>query len=56
MTCELFVFSTTVHNICQFVFLADGSAFFVRHTGDVSLSPTITLSSVLHIPNFAYNL
>ena len=56
MTGELSVFSTPVHNVSQSVCLADGSISFVRHKGDVSLSSDITLTSVIHIPKFAYNL
>uniref|UniRef100_A0A2N9GXD4 Integrase catalytic domain-containing protein n=1 Tax=Fagus sylvatica TaxID=28930 RepID=A0A2N9GXD4_FAGSY len=36
--------------------LADGSTSHISHKGDVFLSSDIMLSSVLHIPNFTFNL
>ena len=42
--------------IAQSVCFADGSLSFVCHKGVMSLSPTIILSFVLHVLNFAYNL
>ena len=56
MTGKLSIFSSPVVPIHQTVCLADGSTSTIQHKGDVCLSPNITLSSVLHVPNFAFNL
>ncbi|XP_059629691.1 uncharacterized protein LOC132272588 [Cornus florida] len=56
MTCELSLFSTPVTSVNQVVNLADGSTTIIRSKGDVHLSPDIILPSVLHVPNFAFNL
>ena len=56
MTGELSLFSSSLSPIAQTVRIADGSTVHIRNKGDVSLSPHITLTSVLHVPNFAYNL
>ena len=56
MTGKLSIFSSPVVPIHQTICLADGSTSTIQHKGDVCLSPNITLSSVLHVPNFAFNL
>ena len=54
---ELSLFSSSLSPIAQTVRIADGSTIvYIRNKGDVSLSPHITLTSVLHVLNFAYNL
>uniref|UniRef100_A0A2N9IER4 Reverse transcriptase Ty1/copia-type domain-containing protein n=1 Tax=Fagus sylvatica TaxID=28930 RepID=A0A2N9IER4_FAGSY len=56
MTGESSIFSSPLIPVTQSVSLADGSTSHISHKGDVFLSSDITLSSVLHIPNFAFNL
>ena len=56
MTGELSLFTSPLFSIDQFVRIADGSAVHVRSKGDVCLSSQLTLSSVLYVPDFAYNL
>uniref|UniRef100_A0A2N9ED05 Integrase catalytic domain-containing protein n=1 Tax=Fagus sylvatica TaxID=28930 RepID=A0A2N9ED05_FAGSY len=56
MTGESSIFSSPLIPITQSVSLADGSTSHISHKGDVFLSSDIMLSSVLHIPNFAFNL
>ncbi|GFY87957.1 hypothetical protein Acr_05g0015960 [Actinidia rufa] len=56
MTGELSLFTSHLSSIDQFVRIADGSAVHVRSKGEICLSSQLTLSSVLYIPDFAYNL
>jgi hypothetical protein len=56
MTGESSIFSSPLIPVTQSVSLADGSTSHISHKGDVFLSSDIMLSSVLHIPNFAFNL
>jgi hypothetical protein len=56
MTGESSIFSSPLIPVTQSVSLADGSTSHISHKGDVLLSSDIMLSSVLHIPNFAFNL
>ena len=56
MTGELSLFSSPVIPVSQSVRIADGSTVHIQSKGDVCLSSHITLSSVLHVPNFTYNL
>ncbi|GFS46225.1 hypothetical protein Acr_00g0100900 [Actinidia rufa] len=56
MTCELSLFTSHLSSIDQFVRIADGSAVHVRSKGEICLSSQLTLSSVLYVPDFAYNL
>jgi hypothetical protein len=54
MTGEPSLFSSPFIPIIQSVCLADSSTFHISHKGDVFLSSNILLSSVLHVPNFAF--
>jgi hypothetical protein len=56
MTGESSIFSSPLIPVTQSVSLADGSTSHISHKGDVFLSSDIMLSSVLYIPNFAFNL
>ena len=56
MTDESSIFSLPLILVIQSVSLADGSTSHISHKGDVFLSSDIMLSSVLHVPNFAFNL
>ncbi|GFS43548.1 hypothetical protein Acr_00g0085710 [Actinidia rufa] len=56
MTGELSLFTSHLSSIDQFVRIADGSAVHVRSKGKIRLSSQLTLSSVLYVPDFAYNL
>uniref|UniRef100_A0A2N9I5S8 Uncharacterized protein n=1 Tax=Fagus sylvatica TaxID=28930 RepID=A0A2N9I5S8_FAGSY len=56
MTGESSLFSSPLIPITQSVCLADNSTSHISHKGDVFLSSDILLSSVLHVPNFAFNL
>jgi hypothetical protein len=56
MTGESSIFPSPLIPVTQSVSLADGSTSHISHKGDVFLSSDIMLSSVLHIPNFAFNL
>uniref|UniRef100_A0A2N9F1J4 non-specific serine/threonine protein kinase n=1 Tax=Fagus sylvatica TaxID=28930 RepID=A0A2N9F1J4_FAGSY len=56
MTGESSIFSSPLIPVTQSVSLVDGSTSHISHKGDVFLSSDIMLSSVLHIPNFAFNL
>uniref|UniRef100_A0A2N9IGT2 Integrase catalytic domain-containing protein n=1 Tax=Fagus sylvatica TaxID=28930 RepID=A0A2N9IGT2_FAGSY len=56
MTGESSIFSSPLIPVTQSVSLADGSTSHISHKGDVFLSSDIMLSSILHIPNFAFNL
>ena len=56
MTGELSLFTSPLTPVSQSVRIANGSAVHVSCTGDVRLSPDLTLSSVLYVPDFAYNL
>ncbi|GFS44584.1 hypothetical protein Acr_00g0091130 [Actinidia rufa] len=56
MTGELSLFTSDLSSIDQFVRIADGSAVHVRSKGEICLSSQLTLSSVLYVPDFAYNL
>jgi hypothetical protein len=56
MTGESSIFSSPLIPVTQSISLADGSTSHISHKGDVFLSSDIMLSSVLHIPNFAFNL
>ncbi len=56
MTGESSLFSSPLIPITQSVSLADGSTSHISHKGDVILLSDIILSSVLHVPNFAFNL
>ncbi|GFY95400.1 hypothetical protein Acr_10g0007850 [Actinidia rufa] len=56
MTSELSLFTSHMSSIDQFVRIANGSAVHVRSKGKVCLSSQLTLSSVLYVPDFAYNL
>jgi hypothetical protein len=56
MTGEPSLFSSPLIPITQSVCLADSSTSHISHKGDVFLSSDILLSSVLHVPNFAFNL
>ena len=56
MTGESSIFFSPLIPVTQSVSLADGSTSRISHKGDMFLSSDITLSSILHIPNFAFNL
>ncbi|GFZ18593.1 hypothetical protein Acr_27g0003320 [Actinidia rufa] len=56
MTGELATFTSPVTSVNQSVCIADGSSIPIRSQGDARLSSDITLSSVYHVPHFAYNL
>ncbi|GFS35783.1 hypothetical protein Acr_00g0042020 [Actinidia rufa] len=56
MTGELSLFTSHLSSIDQFIRIADGSAVHVRSKGKICLSSQLTLSSVLYVPDFAYNL
>ena len=56
MTDESSIFSSPLIPVTQSVSLADGSTSRISHKGDMFLSSDIMFSSVLHIPNFAFNL
>ena len=53
---KLSLFSSPITPYSQTVCLTDGSTTQIRSKGIVHLSPHITLSSILHVPNFAINL
>ncbi|GFZ15830.1 hypothetical protein Acr_25g0002390 [Actinidia rufa] len=56
MTGELATFTSPVTSVNQSVCIADGSSIPIHSQGDARLSSDITLSSVYHVPHFAYNL
>ncbi|GFZ18617.1 hypothetical protein Acr_27g0003560 [Actinidia rufa] len=56
MTGELSLFTSHLSSIDQFVRIADGSIVHVRSKGEICLSSQLTLSAVLYVPDFAYNL
>ena len=56
MTGESSLFSSPLIPITQSVSLTNGSTSHISHKGDVILLSDIMLSSVLHVPNFAFNL
>ncbi|GFZ04975.1 hypothetical protein Acr_17g0005470 [Actinidia rufa] len=56
MTGELATFISPMTSINQSVCIADRSSIPIRSQGDARLSSDITLSSVYHVPHFAYNL
>ena len=56
MTGELSLFSSLLTLVNQTVSIADGSITRVQSKGDVCLSPDITLTSVLHVPQLSFNL
>lgn len=43
-------------DFCQPIMLPNGSQQQVMHSGTISLSPTLKLHDILHIPNFMHNL
>ncbi|KAG8658992.1 hypothetical protein MANES_02G001425v8 [Manihot esculenta] len=44
------------HASSSYVTLVDGTKFFVMGSGYVNLTPSLSVSSVLCLPNFAFNL
>ena len=56
MTGELSLFSSPLTPVNQTVSIADGSSTCVHSKGDVCLSPHLTLSFVLHVPQLSFNL
>lgn len=54
--CSSSAFSSLTKLVNAFVTLPNGQQVFISSVGSVQLTPSLSLNSILFVPNFSYNL